>query len=105
MLELGCTNEEKIKITVNPVTATGKEAPIDGPITVSVQGGEGTYAIVDAKSFDVVSGDNPGDTSYLISADADIGEGVETIQDIVILHVAGAKAASFGMVAGAPEPK
>lgn len=105
MLELGCTNEEKIKITVNPVTAAGKPAPLDGPVTVTVQGGEGTVAMVDDKSFYVVSGDNPGDTSYLVSGDADIGAGVETIQDIIILHVAGAKAASFGMVAGAPEPK
>lgn len=104
-LELGCTNEEKIKVTVNPVTLKGKPVPLDGPIQVSVQGGDGTVEPVDDTNFYVVSGDNPGDTSFLVSGDADLGAGVENISDIVILHVAGAKASSLGLTAGSPEVK
>jgi hypothetical protein len=105
MLELNCTNEEKIKIAVAPVTTTGKLARLDGSIQVSVQSGEGVIEMIDFASFFAVSGDNPGDTAFLVFGDADLGEGVETISDVVMLHVAGAKAASLGMTAESPVPK
>lgn len=105
MLNLFCTNEEKIKVTVNPVTPGGSPVALDGPIGVSVQSGEGTVQLVDDNSFYVISGNNPGDTAFLVSGDADLGTGVETVSDIVLLHVAGAKAASLGMTAGTPELK
>lgn len=99
-LELNCTNEEKVHVKVNPVTAHGKPTGIDGKISAEVQSGTGTAVVDDdGKGFFAVSGDDPGDTSILISADADVGEGVETISDVVILHVAGAKAANLGLVA------
>jgi len=112
MLEVSCTNEEKVKIGLSPVTPGGKPVPLDGPIALSVQSGDGTAAQVDkdgnplpANEFYAVSGDNPGDTTILVSADADLGAGVETISDIVLLHVAGAKAQSLGLSAGSPELK
>lgn len=105
MLELSCTNEEKIKIRVNPVTTTGTAVALDGPIQVSVQSGEGMVEPIDEKSFYVVSGQNPGDTGFLVSGDADLGDGVESISDVILLHVAGAKASSLGLVAETPEPK
>jgi len=40
-----------------------------------------------------------------VSGDADLGEGVVTVSDIVMLHVEGAMAKSLGLVADAPEPK
>lgn len=105
-MELSCTNEEKILVTVNPITGAGKPAPLDGPVKVTKQAGDGDVIIQpDGNSFYVISGDNPGDTAYLVEGDADVGAGVETIADNIILHVAGAKAKSFGMTAGTPEPK
>lgn len=106
MLEITITNEQKIKVTCNPVTAAGQAVALDGPVTVDVQSGEGTVELdSDGLSFTLISGDLPGDTVYVIQADADLGEGVETISDIVQLHVEGARAASFGLVAGEPELK
>lgn len=105
MLELACTNEEKILVTVNPVTSVGNPANLDGSVSVTVQAGAGTVEMVDARSFFVVSGSDPGDTSYLVEADADLGPGVQTLQDIVLLRVAGALAANLGMTAAAPVPK
>lgn len=103
MLELSCTNEEKIPVTLAPVTGAGKPAPLDGPVVITVQSGEGTVNVLNPEgtSFEVVSGDNPGDTAFLVSADADLGSGIETISDVILLHVAGAKALSLGMEAGA----
>lgn len=106
MLELTCTNEQKIKITVSPVTATGKPALLDEESLVAeVLTGDGTVEFIDGMSFYVVSGDNPGDTQFLIKADADLGEGVVEISDIIALRVTGALAANLGMSAGDPEPK
>jgi len=106
IMELNCTNEEKILITVNPITSTGKPVALDGPVVVTKQVGDGDVVIQpDGKSFYVISGEIPGDTSYLVEGDADLGSGVETIAENVILHVAGAKAKNFGLVANAPEPK
>ena len=106
MLELNCTNEEKIQITLTPVTSTGQPAEIQaGSLLVVVQSGEGTTDPIDDLNFWVVSGDNPGDTAYLVSADADLGEGVITISDYITLHVAGALASNLGLTAGSPVPK
>lgn len=106
MLELTITNEQKIKVTCNPVTAAGQAVALDGAIAVDVQSGDGTVELdADGLSFTLISADLPGDTIYVVQADADLGEGVETISDIVQLHVEGAKAASFGLVAEEPELK
>lgn len=105
MLELNCTNEQKIPITVAPVSAGGNPAQLDGAVVVSILAGEGSVQMVDNLHFFVVSGPNPGDTSYMVEADADLGAGVVTIQDTITLHVAGALAANLGLVAGPPEVK
>ena len=105
-LEVGCTNEEKIKITANPVTSAGTPAILDGPLNLVVQTGEGTYQVLeDGLSFYLISGSGIGDTVYLVTADSDLGEGVVTISELITLKVAGAMAASFGFFASAPEKK
>jgi hypothetical protein len=104
-LEVSITNEQKIPISVKPVTLAGKPAQLDGPIAVSVVSGESTFQMVDDRSFFLISGDNPGDTTFLVEGDADLGEGTEEVQDTIILHVAGARAANLGMVAGDPVNK
>ena len=105
MLELKITNEQKIKLTVAPVTATGKSAALDGSVAFTIQSGAATFERVDDTSGYLVSSDTPGDTVFLVEADADLGTGVETISDVVKLTVEGARATSLGLSAGAPEPK
>jgi hypothetical protein len=105
VLELTCTNEQKIPITVNPVTAAGTPVELDGELNIAVQSGAGSIEMIDERSFYVVSGDQPGDTVFLVAGDADLGEGVETISDLITLHVEGAKAAALGLVAGEAVPK
>jgi uncharacterized lipoprotein YbaY len=104
-LDLVCTNEEKILVTLSPVTASGKPASIDGSVSVTVVSGDSTFDLVDDFSFYVVSSDVPGNTSYLIEADVDIGDGVTYISDTVNLVVNGALAKNLGMVASIPELK
>lgn len=106
-LNIACSNEEKVPVTASPVTATGKPAQVDGALTITVLSGEGTFEQDPAFPlvFKAVSGDNPGETVYLVEADADLGAGITTISDTVTLAVASATAASFGLAAGVAEPK
>ena len=106
MLDLTITNEQKVKVTVNPVTEAGSPVTLDGPITVAVSSGDGTFEVQpDNVSVYLISGDQPGDTVFTISGDADLGEGVVNVTDLVNLHVDGAQAAALGMVASEPELK
>jgi hypothetical protein len=106
-LQIASTNEQKVKVTASPVTSSGGPAQVDGALTITVQSGDGTFTqdAADPLSFYAVSGEAPGTTVYLVEADADLGAGVVLIQDNVEYVVSGAQAASFGLVAGQPEPK
>jgi hypothetical protein len=105
-MEIKITNEQKIKVSINPLTATGKPAKLDGKPTWTVQSGDSqVIPAEDGLSASFVSSDTPGVTVVLLEADADLGEGVEKISDSIELNVIGANASSFGLVVGTPEAK
>jgi hypothetical protein len=100
------TNEQQIKVTLAPVTDTGKPAKLDGaPAWAVISGNSRVVVSDDGLSADLVSSDDPGDTEILIKADADIGEGVEEISDTIKLTVVGATAKNLGISVGSPTPK
>jgi hypothetical protein len=107
MMSVECTDEEKVRIRAVPVTPSGNAAQLDGPLSVMRVGGDATAEMDagDPLAFWLISGPAPGVSTFQVSADADLGEGVVTIADIVELRVAGAKASSLGLVAEAPVPK
>ena len=105
-IEVQSTNEEKVPVTINPLSSAGKPAKIDGAPTWTVTSGDATVVVAtDGLSAELVSGDNPGDSTFLVEADADLGEGVESIADTITYHVAGAKAINLGLTVGAAVPK
>jgi hypothetical protein len=106
-LEITMTNEEKVRVTARPTTTTGRPASLDGPVRATVVSGNATAEPDpnDPNTVVLISSDDPGDTSFLIEADADLGTGVVLIQDTVTLHVNGAQASNLGITAGTPEPK
>jgi hypothetical protein len=106
-LNVACTNEQMVPITAAPTSQSGNPAPIDGALRVTVQSGDGSVVQDPATplTFMAVSGAALGDTVFLVEADADMGAGSQTIQDLVTLSVTGAVAANFGFTAGAPVPK
>ena len=53
----------------------------------------------------MVSGNSAGLTEYLVEGDTRAGEETNFISDRVVLNVTVEEAASFGLVAGEPEPK
>lgn len=106
-LDISCTNDEKVPVTATPRSASGRPAPVDGALRVSVLSGEGTVEQTPEEplKFYCVSGDNMGDTMFLVEADADLGEGLVLIQDTVTLTVTSATAQSLTMQVGPPELK
>ena len=99
------TNEQQVKVTLTPVTDTGKPAKLDGAPSWTVTGNSQVVVSDDGLSADLISSDDPGDSEVLIKADADIGEGVEEISDTIKLTVVGATAKNLGISVGSPTPK
>jgi len=109
MVEVTITNEQKVNVTLSPKTDTGKPAKLDGiPTWTVVNPSEVTSTVVpaaDGMSADLVSSDTPGDTTFLIDGDADLGTGVEDVQETITLHVSGANAKNLGVTIGTPVAK
>lgn len=105
-MDISITNEQKVLVTVTPVTAAGKPAKLDGKPTWTVSVGDSTIQPADdGMSCELISSDTPGDTTIVVSADADLGAGVVTVSDAVNLTVVGAMATSLGLTVGTPETK
>ncbi len=105
-MEVRLTNEQKVTVTLTPKTDAGKTAKLDGKPTWEVIDGNSTVApSEDGLSAVITSADDPGDTQVLIKADADIGEGIEEISDVLKVSVVGAAAKNLGITVGTPELK
>lgn len=105
-LTVSITNEQKVKVTLTPKTDTGKPASVDGVPTWQVlSGGSSIEAADDGMSAYLISGNDPGDTEIIVKADAELGEEIVEISDIIKLSVVGATAKNLGLTVGTPEPK
>ena len=104
-LNLAITNEEKINVTLNPVTAGGNPATVDGAPVWTVTEGDATLEVAaDGLSAYLISG-AAGASTVTVTADADLGEGIVELSDVIALNVIPAGAAALGFTAGAAEPK
>lgn len=103
-LELSLTNEQQVKVHITPVTASGKPAKLDGAPTWEVTSGPGKVVPADdGLSADLITdNEDLSDTVYQVNADADLGEGVETVSDTILLHTKHANASSLGLTADDP---
>ncbi len=97
------TNEEKVQVTLSPTTAAGNPATLDGAPVWTVTEGDATVEVsTDGMSAFLVSGAPDTNSKITITADADLGEGVVSLEDTVDLAVVLASASVLGMVVGTP---
>ena len=104
-IDIGCSNEQKVRFTASPTTATGATASLDGNLGATVDSGDATVE-PGVGSLDVVVRPAAGFAGVIagrVSADADLGEGVVTIEDTFSITVTSAMAANLG-VSAAVEP-
>lgn len=95
--------------TANVTDEDGDPAQLDGPLAVEIEeGGKGTFEVSpDGKSVKLISPDaNEADvTVFHIKGDADLGAGVETIEDVVTYTTHPTKATALGGAMSAPVRK
>jgi hypothetical protein len=95
------TNEEKVLVSLAPVTAAGNPATLDGVPTWTVIEGDATLEVAeDGLSAYLVSGAADVNSKVEVVADADLGEGVVNLTDVIDLAVVAASASALGLVAG-----
>lgn len=106
MVSISTTNEEKVLVTLAPVTAAGNPAPLDGTPTWTVSEGDCTIEVsADGLSAYLVSGSANVINQIVITADADLDEGeVREISETIVYTVVPAEAAALG-VTTVVEPK
>lgn len=105
-MDISITSEQKVHIKLNPVTATGKPASLDGPATFTLESGDATVSPdADGLSAFLVSGDAAGTSVVSISADVDLSGGVQTISESINLIVTDPLASSLGLIVSPAEPK
>jgi len=105
-LTIQLENTQQIKVLLTPKNLKGKPAKVQGAPVWEVESGDSTLvAADDGLSALLVTSDTAGDTVYAVKADADLGEGIETIEDRITLTVSEPKASTLGFTLGEPEDK
>lgn len=97
------TDTQKVVLNIQPVDAKGFPAKVDGAPLWSVSDESvGTLAVSeDGLTATFVAG-FPGVCQVVVSADADLGLGVQTISGVLDIQVEGGVAVSLGILAGVP---
>jgi hypothetical protein len=106
MFPITSTNEEKVLVSINPTTAAGNPATVDGVPTWTVVEGDATIELSgDGLSAYIISGSANVVNMIEVSADADLdAEEVRTITETIVYTVVAAEAQALGINA-AVEPK
>ena len=97
------TNEQKVMVTLAPTTAAGNPATLDGAPVWTVVSGDATLEVSeDGLSAYLVSGAADVTSQIEVSADADLGEGVVSLTDVIDLAVVAAQASALGLAFDTP---
>ena len=100
-LALKLTTEQKVNVTITPVTAGGKPAQLDSVPVWSVNSGSVTLApAVDGLSCFILAGD-AGASEVDVTAEGDMTPGVDTVSGIITVTVTQPEAATLGLTAAA----
>jgi hypothetical protein len=98
MYPVTSTNEEKVTIVLNPTTAAGNAASVDGAPVWSVESGDATLEVAaDGLSCVIISGAADVLNTVTVTADADMGEGVMSISETIVYTVTAAQATGLGV--------
>jgi len=98
MYPVTSTNEEKVTIVLNPTTAAGNPASVDGAPVWSVESGDATLEVAaDGLSCVIISGAAEVVNTVTVTADADMGAGVVSISETIVYTVSAAQATGLGV--------
>lgn len=97
-MDITSTVEQVVKVTIAPKTLSGNPATLDGKPEWSIPSGNATIRNIstDGLSAEIVSEDTIGSSTWKVTADADLGEGVRTIEEGGTYNYTNAEAAALG---------
>ncbi len=101
------TDEQKVALAIEPQTAAGNPAKVDGKPVWSVSDSNVITLTVaeDGLSAEAVSTGVLGTAQVTVVADADLGEGIRELNAVLDIEVKAAEAVSLGIKAGTPVTK
>lgn len=100
------TDEQKVTLTLKPLTAAGNPARVDGVPVWSQSNADVLDLEVAADGMTAVAlAKGLGPSQISVVADADLGDGVREITAVQDVVVKAAEAVTLGIEAGTPEPK
>jgi hypothetical protein len=101
------TDEQKVSLSIKPLTAAGNPARVDGIPAWAVSDTNVLSLVVapDGLSAVAVANGPIGLSQVSVVADADLGAGVKELVATLDVQVVPAEAVSLGVTAGAPELK
>lgn len=107
IMSLVLPNDQKVIASITPVDSKGNPAAIDGLAAWSSSSPDIVTVVnvsVDSLSADVVPGTALGTAQINVTADADLGSGVTTINGILDVQVVAGQAVGFTIQTGPPQP-
>lgn len=107
MIEVSITTEQRVLVSVNPLTESGTPTVVETPVWEIAEGPEFVELEVqlDGLSAFINSTSLSGNAIVRVTADADTSAGVENISEDVVVTVSIPQAVDLGLTAGVPEPK
>lgn len=98
---------QKISLSINPVTAAGNPAPVDGVPAWSSSDPAILTVTASADGLSAVAETTGalGNAQVQVTADADVGSGTTEISAVLDVSVIASAAVSLGIVAGVPESR
>lgn len=102
-------DSEQVRAKINPTSRAGNPAPVEAGTVVWTSTDEGIFTVVPNPENEqealVVSTGPLGIAALSVSADANLGEGVETVTDTIDIEIVAGRASNLGLQFGVPEPK
>ncbi len=101
MFPISSTNEEKVLVSINPTTAAGNPATVDGiPVWTVVSGDCTLEPSADGLSCYLISGAANVVNQVSVTADADLDAGeVREISELIVYAVVAPEATGLGIAA------
>ena len=99
------TDVQKVSCSIAPVDAKGNPGQIDGAATWSTSDASiaNVSPALDGLSCVIVAAGKLGTAQIVVSADADLGAGVQNITGTLDVEVVGSAATSISITPGVPE--
>lgn len=108
VVNIPLTTEQRVRVTIKPRTAGGKDVQIDGPVAFMLPTDDAGEALVGFESIDERSAFlwpmHAGTYDVTVSADAKIGPEVVKIEQIIRIDATDPLADHLDVEVGTPEP-